>query len=355
VRIRSLDLGHLVEYHLDEGPTYDGVMDLAKAAIERMGVRTGLEMDLTSDAPPGSGLGGSSALVTAVVGALAALFRSDDVAGRGRRLAYAVERRTSASPVGGRTSTRRRSGGFNLPRVLGVGRDRDAGGVPRSAWSASGRAAPVLHGNRAHRPRADRHPDPPVPTRGARDARRHEAPARDGRTRCATRSSRGELDDLGACSGRRTRTRSVMNPHIADGTHRRALPVARGRLARSEGRSAAPAAEATCSCTAWPKSQAAVRAALRAHGGQFADFRVPLFGRSRPPWAHGRWRPYREGDASCSWTATGRSKRGGRLRAGAGQLTADPRCRREPSATCGPLRPRRGGPHEPIADRSRAG
>jgi D-glycero-alpha-D-manno-heptose-7-phosphate kinase len=28
VRIRSLDLGHLVEYHVEEGPTYDGVMDL---------------------------------------------------------------------------------------------------------------------------------------------------------------------------------------------------------------------------------------------------------------------------------------------------------------------------------------
>ena len=36
--VRSLDLGHLVEYHLDEGPEYDGVMDLAKAAIDRIGV-----------------------------------------------------------------------------------------------------------------------------------------------------------------------------------------------------------------------------------------------------------------------------------------------------------------------------
>ena len=40
VRIRS-DLGHLVEYHLDERPAYDGVMDAAKAAIERMGVGRG--------------------------------------------------------------------------------------------------------------------------------------------------------------------------------------------------------------------------------------------------------------------------------------------------------------------------
>jgi hypothetical protein len=38
-----------------------------------MGVGTGVDVDVASDAPPGSGLGGSSALVTACVGALAAL------------------------------------------------------------------------------------------------------------------------------------------------------------------------------------------------------------------------------------------------------------------------------------------
>src|SRR5204863_84595 len=32
ISVRSHDLGHLVEYHLDEGPDYDGVMDLPKAA-----------------------------------------------------------------------------------------------------------------------------------------------------------------------------------------------------------------------------------------------------------------------------------------------------------------------------------
>ena len=35
VIVRSLDLGRIVEYHLDAGPVYDGVMDLAKAAIHR--------------------------------------------------------------------------------------------------------------------------------------------------------------------------------------------------------------------------------------------------------------------------------------------------------------------------------
>ena len=51
-------------------------MDLAKAAIDRMGSDVGIDVDIESEAPPGSGLGGSSALVTAVVAALACLGRT---------------------------------------------------------------------------------------------------------------------------------------------------------------------------------------------------------------------------------------------------------------------------------------
>src|SRR4249919_3179264 len=52
VTVRSLDLGRLVEYDLDERPAYDGVMDLAKAAIERIGVPGGVDMEVRSEAPP---------------------------------------------------------------------------------------------------------------------------------------------------------------------------------------------------------------------------------------------------------------------------------------------------------------
>ena len=52
VIVRSLDLGHLVEYHLDEGPVYDGVMDLAKAAIDRIGVPAGSTWTSTRTRPP---------------------------------------------------------------------------------------------------------------------------------------------------------------------------------------------------------------------------------------------------------------------------------------------------------------
>ena len=40
VAVRSLDLDQLVAYHLDEGPVYDGALDLVKAAIAHAGLST---------------------------------------------------------------------------------------------------------------------------------------------------------------------------------------------------------------------------------------------------------------------------------------------------------------------------
>jgi D-glycero-alpha-D-manno-heptose-7-phosphate kinase len=70
IRIRSLDFGSFVNYHVDEEPIYDGVLDLAKAAIRRMGSERGFDLDVQTEAPPGSGLGGSSAVTSAILGAV---------------------------------------------------------------------------------------------------------------------------------------------------------------------------------------------------------------------------------------------------------------------------------------------
>src|SRR5215204_4868519 len=114
VRVRSLDLGHLVRYRLDDGPEYDGVMDLAKAAIERMRMDVGLDVDIESEAPPGSGLGGSSALVTAVVAALACLDERTLTCHEVAHISYAIEREDLHIAGGWQDQYAAAFGGFNL-------------------------------------------------------------------------------------------------------------------------------------------------------------------------------------------------------------------------------------------------
>ena len=207
VAVRSLDLGHLVAYHLDEGPVYDGALDLVKAAIARAGLRCGVDVEIRSEAPPGSGLGGSSALVTAVVAALAMLGerRARRVGTRAHRVPDRArgprDRRRMAGPVRGRVRR------LQPARVLArpASRVEPVADAERLATLAE-RAAAVLHGPRPPQRRADRPPDrvarrgsrgdaardEAAPGDGVRDARRRRARAtspRVGRRCCTTPSS----------------------------------------------------------------------------------------------------------------------------------------------------------------------
>src|SRR4051795_11837560 len=114
VAVRSLDLDRLVAYHLDEGPVYDGALDLVKAAIERAGVHAGVDVEIRSEAPPGSGLGGSSALVTAVVAALAMLGRRRLTAPALAETAYRIEREDLRIAGGWQDQYAAAFGGCNL-------------------------------------------------------------------------------------------------------------------------------------------------------------------------------------------------------------------------------------------------
>jgi len=114
VAVRSLDLDRLVAYHLDEGPIYDGALDLVKAAIERAGVDVGVEVEIRSEAPPGSGLGGSSALVTAVVAALAMLGARTFTASALADTAYRIEREDLRIAGGWQDQYAAAFGGCNL-------------------------------------------------------------------------------------------------------------------------------------------------------------------------------------------------------------------------------------------------
>ncbi len=72
INIESLDFGVTISFSVEDKLVYDGKLDMVKAAILKLGGNhaTGFDLFLHSDAPPGSGLGASSAMMVALVGLL---------------------------------------------------------------------------------------------------------------------------------------------------------------------------------------------------------------------------------------------------------------------------------------------
>jgi D-glycero-alpha-D-manno-heptose-7-phosphate kinase len=69
VNIKSLDYKIDLSFSIDEDVVYNGQLDLVKATIKPLGIKQGFDLILRSDAPPGAGLGASSTLTTALIGA----------------------------------------------------------------------------------------------------------------------------------------------------------------------------------------------------------------------------------------------------------------------------------------------
>lgn len=113
VRVRSLDLGYTVNYGLEEQPAFDGVLDLAKAVIARVGLERGVDIDIRSDAPAGSGLGGSSALTSALIGAIAEFKGVKFSPYEFAELNYVVEREDLGIAGGKQDQYATTFGGFN--------------------------------------------------------------------------------------------------------------------------------------------------------------------------------------------------------------------------------------------------
>ncbi len=113
VTVRSIDYDQSVSYSIDDPFVYDGQLDLAKGIIDHFrrekALNGGLEVVLHNDAPPGSGLGSSSAVTVALVSAIAEWLRLPVDAYQIADLAYRIERLEVGIKGGSRTSTRRRS------------------------------------------------------------------------------------------------------------------------------------------------------------------------------------------------------------------------------------------------------
>ena len=272
VRIRSLDLGHLVEYRLEQGPVFDGVMDLAKAAIDRMDIRTGVDVDIASDAPPGSGLGGSSALVTACVGALAMLTQRSMAPRDVAELAYAIEREDLGIAGGWQDQYAAAFGGFNLlefaaDEVTVSPVELSADEVTRLrahlmlCYTGQVRTDLGLIATQIH-----------LYEEGREDTivgmKQLQAMAYEMRNEIAA----GNLERLGPLLREAFESKKLMNPHISEGTTiDHLLAVARetgadgGKLCGAGG-----GGYLLLACS--PERQPMVRDALEDLGGQFAEF-----------------------------------------------------------------------------------
>lgn len=118
IKISSLDYNVTASFPADEELSFDGNLDLIKAAFRVFGVNKGLNLLIHSDMPPGSGLGASSTMTVAVVGALKNYFNMPvelyDVA----ETAYVIERKELGIRGGKQDQYAAAFGNFNFIEFL---------------------------------------------------------------------------------------------------------------------------------------------------------------------------------------------------------------------------------------------
>jgi D-glycero-alpha-D-manno-heptose-7-phosphate kinase len=118
VQLYSSAYSITAKYNIEGPLPYDGKLDLIKAVINRVfegnEVEHGFEFHVHNDAPPGSGLGGSSALVVALVGAFREWLRAPWTDYEVADIAYQIER-VDMEMAGGKQDQYAASfGGFNF-------------------------------------------------------------------------------------------------------------------------------------------------------------------------------------------------------------------------------------------------
>ena len=122
ISIESLDYSLVSHGNIDQPFEYDGKLDLAKAVVNRIHSNPrGMKLFLHSDAPPGSGLGSSSALVVALVSALANHQDVSMTTHELAHLAWQVERIDMAIEGGLQDQYASAFGGINLLEFSGEG------------------------------------------------------------------------------------------------------------------------------------------------------------------------------------------------------------------------------------------
>ncbi|MEO0073560.1 MAG: GHMP kinase [candidate division WOR-3 bacterium] len=97
ISVSSLDYDLTINFDINDPLVYDGQLDLAKGVIRHFRnhglLQCGADIHLHNDAPPGSGLGSSSALTVALIQAIAEHIRLPVDSYETAELAYQIERK----------------------------------------------------------------------------------------------------------------------------------------------------------------------------------------------------------------------------------------------------------------------